>query len=200
MRCCGSGERKRNFKQSPKSLSRRFSALFVLNFVNNASFRKQLTRNLNFESRTSQLISAEGRRGTQKRKENQIKESPEINRENESAQKTTLNTKKQMKRKIQVVGYRAQNHTHNHTWHGGCLGARTNLALGPVDVRLGWGTGPTAFKNMPARNGRIIPGSLLMNPIRQSLEEARTLAPYHPLQYPRLPSTSTLLLLFYSQI
>lgn len=60
------------------------------------------------------------------------------------------------------------------------LSAVTNLALGAAGVRLVWGTGPTAFKNMPARNGRIIPGSLLMNPIRQSLEEGRTLAPYNP--------------------
>lgn len=40
---------------------------------------------------------------------------------------------------------------------------------------------PTAFKNMPTRNGRIIPGSLLMNPIRQSLAKGEDACARTPL-------------------
>lgn len=74
-------------------------------------------------------------------------------------------------------------------------GARTNLALGPAGARLQRGAGPTAFKNMPARNGRIIPGSPLMNPIRQSLQEPRTLAPFHPTHKTPLSVSFTLTVL-----
>lgn len=42
-------------------------------------------------------------------------------------------------------------------------------------------TGPTAFKNMPTRNGRIIPGSPLMNPIRQSLAREKNACALPPL-------------------
>ena len=40
---------------------------------------------------------------------------------------------------------------------------------------------PTAFKNMPTRNGRIIPGSPLMNPIRQSLASGKNACALPPL-------------------
>lgn len=71
-------------------------------------------------------------------------------------------------------------HTHisshkQHTQSG--IGGKSSAHLCISSTVVPGALGPTAFKNMPARNGRIIPGYPLMNPIRQRLQEPRTLAP-----------------------
>lgn len=95
-------------------------------------------------------------------------------------------------------------HTHRYTCYtiisrrGGEIGRSVVMCNGSAHLssagRILRGTpSPTAFKNMPTSNGRIIPGSLLMNPIRQSLvrgknacarfPSSKTLSPLHLYSY-----------------
>lgn len=82
-------------------------------------------------------------------------------------------------------------------WHLEAQNLKTHLTPDPEGGSFLVGaTGPTAFKNMPTRNGRIIPGSPLMNPIRQSLARGKNACALFPLMQESSPTLS-LLLLFY---
>lgn len=83
-----------------------------------------------------------------------------------------MESEKQTLRERKITKY----HDHTHVGNTWGQGAPHLIAAGPGVALLLGGRRPTAFKNMPASNGRIIPGYPLMNPIRQSLQEPRTLA------------------------